>query len=368
MRIQFRVGLLLATVLAQETVAQPVLRRWTIDASPVVTIGDGGSSELFVGVVGVVVEKSGVIAIADNPNRVVHYYSPDGRRLGSIGRNGAGPGEFRTIKSMRPCVSDSAAVYDPALARVTFLAPGGRMGRVLSLHDFAPRGLPPTDVWCNAAGSLAVLTRDGAPPSGLGPGKQLGELTIVAPQGQPISLGTFPVGEVYFTGREQFPRPLGRRTSIAVSTSSVFVGTAESSDVLEFGLDGKKKRVIHWDREGIRVRPSHIQAYIDDVLHRGLLGPNVNESFLRSLTYPDLLPAHGELLVDDLGNLWVENFAVPGQKEREWLVFEDGSPLAVVSVPQFLRILLIRGDKLFGVWRDENEAETVRVYRIRKGG
>src|ERR1700756_4472390 len=48
----------------------------------------------------------------------------DGRVAQTIGREGAGPGEFRAIRDVQILPGDSLLVYDPVLARVSVFAPG----------------------------------------------------------------------------------------------------------------------------------------------------------------------------------------------------------------------------------------------------
>ncbi|MCK5447141.1 MAG: hypothetical protein KAJ43_03315, partial [Gemmatimonadetes bacterium] len=53
------------------------------------------------------------------------------------------------------------------------------------------------------------------------------------------------------------------------------------------------------------------------------------------------------------------------QGSDDWDVFDaDGRYLGVVTMPDRFSAFSLKGDLLYGVWRDEFEVQYVKVYRI----
>jgi hypothetical protein len=68
------------------------------------------------------VSRDGVIAVAQPQDNAVRFFDPAGRSVGSVGRAGDGPGEFRAL-SYGGWVGDTLWVYDGRLSRMTFIGP-----------------------------------------------------------------------------------------------------------------------------------------------------------------------------------------------------------------------------------------------------
>lgn len=123
-------SLIIATAPSQ---LQPAAARWHLSEQPIQKIGEveGDSDKVLGTVAGAVRLQSGVLVVADGVNLNVRFYSPSGNLLRTAGRRGDGPGEFRTILSIRRCHGDQVYVYDPppALAAATAMPPRSRFSR-----------------------------------------------------------------------------------------------------------------------------------------------------------------------------------------------------------------------------------------------
>ncbi|MDX1641735.1 MAG: 6-bladed beta-propeller, partial [Balneolaceae bacterium] len=60
----------------------------------------------------VVVDSLGRVFIADSQKQVIYLFEPDGRLVDQLGREGKGPGEFGSIKSLQ-IRNDHLYVFDP---------------------------------------------------------------------------------------------------------------------------------------------------------------------------------------------------------------------------------------------------------------
>ncbi len=89
--------------------------------------------------------------------------------------------------------------------------------------------------------------------------------------------------------------------------------------------------------------------------------------FEQDLPIPELVPSFRGLLVDDVGNLWVEHYRLPWDARRTWEVFNpDGRWLGTLTTPLGVRPLQIGPDFLLGSHRDEVGVERVRLYELVK--
>jgi hypothetical protein len=88
---------------------------------------------------------------------------------------------------------------------------------------------------------------------------------------------------------------------------------------------------------------------------------------LRDLPYPESMPAHGDIVVDADGNLWVEEYLPMGETDPKWSVFDSSHQLlGSVDLPPDFTVHQIGSDFVLGVWHDELDVEQVRSYELIK--
>lgn len=97
--------------------------RWA--AEPVLRLGsiEGGPEE-FGPIRSVIADAEGNVYVADNLAHTVRVFTPDGRHLRNIGRQGAGPGEFGDLYALA-WLDGQLAAMDPRNARIGLLSPQG---------------------------------------------------------------------------------------------------------------------------------------------------------------------------------------------------------------------------------------------------
>lgn len=100
---------------------------------------DGHAADL-VSIAGVAVGPDGTMALAQLDDRLIRFFGPSGNSLGSVGREGRGPGEFVNLFFLG-WVGDSLTVYDSGLQRLTVLGPTGGFGRTVQITS-RPRAGP----------------------------------------------------------------------------------------------------------------------------------------------------------------------------------------------------------------------------------
>ena len=109
-----------------ETATTPVA--WQLDDAPILSIGeqDSGFAGDLYGIRGVARLGSGRIIVADRAQRLV-VFDRDGAYLTTHGREGEGPGEFRSITWILRLPGDSLLIYDSRLRRASILTPDGEL-------------------------------------------------------------------------------------------------------------------------------------------------------------------------------------------------------------------------------------------------
>jgi hypothetical protein len=81
------------------------------------------------------IRADGTFVVADQGARQVRFYSAVGNLMAAVGRDGDGPGEFRSIQSMGLLRDGSVAVWDFASTRLTILGPDGEVGPTIRIRD-----------------------------------------------------------------------------------------------------------------------------------------------------------------------------------------------------------------------------------------
>src|SRR5690606_32467500 len=91
---------------------------------------------------------------------------------------------------------------------------------------------------------------------------------------------------------------------------------------------------------------------------------------LDGVGFPRVLPTFDAMLRDATGAIWVRNDVGPILRDsipRSWTVFDArGSWLGEVQLPKRVEVQQITRDRIVGVWKDADETEHVRLYRLRR--
>ncbi|MGH7720879.1 MAG: hypothetical protein ACREON_18790 [Gemmatimonadaceae bacterium] len=355
----------------------PPARAWRLSEHAVLTLGavDGTGPDVFGRVAGASRLSSGAVMAADGMSVDVRLFSDRGRLLNRAGGRGEGPGEFRTILSMRRCAGDSVFVYDPASFRVSVFGPNGNFARAIDVRKAADTDAPPYEFFCGSAGVTAYLHRSLAPPVREGPRRPDVTITVVQRNGAVTQLGRFPASERYFDGSNDFPRPLGKLTSVAIGSDAVYVGTgdhvgaADAFEIAVFSLRGERVGTVRETRSRTRVTRAHIARFIDEQIARrsGQVDERALHRRYAGFEYPTIFPAFARLMVDPADNLWIEQYPLPGEDARAWRVYSRaGAAISTVEMPEGFRLMEAGDDYVLGTWRDDLDVQFVRVYRLIK--
>ena len=364
---------LLVLLVDESLTNQGQSRVWRVSEQPILSIGsrDQEGPELFGAIAGATRLNSGSVVVADAKNLELRFFSRTGKHLTTSGRRGEGPGEFRNIAQVQRCSGDSVFVYDGGLFRISVFSPEGAFVRTAPIRKWLSSGLTPYDFWCNPTGVLAFVNRatsSATAPKSEGPLRHQVEIVVVTPGDAVVSLGTFPASEMYFRPPAAGPRHLGKRTTVGVGSTSVFVGTGDAFEIQRFSLDGKPSGVVRESRQPVVVTDDHITAYVKDyIAHSRRSNASRFEQYFRELQWPKTFPAYARVLVDASENLWIEEYPIPGNDIRSWSIYEkSGARIAKITLPRGFELREVGRDYVLGIWHDEFEVDYLRIYNLLK--
>ena len=366
--------------------AQSSVRNWTL--TPVLRI-DGEKHDL-ISPTFVLVDRAGRMLLGQGQDNQIVMFDASGKRAGTIGRTGSGPGEFRMLTEAG-FVGDSLWAYDIGLRRTTVFTPTNRYARAISLtsvstagSEFAATGLlyEPQTRAVYGDGTLLVL-----------PGRNIRNVQNASPPGirywrvakgdstvgtvrkliaqLPSDLGTF----IHWTSDSSnfgftipgFPSPLhavsadGQRIVVVTTT----LKDASAGTLTIEVLSGEGERILKRD---IPVATQSLTKRAADSMlaaRSKILQPAVRRIFDREAPKRmpvAIAPATFVQLGRD-GTIWVA--LQPTSSSKRYLVLDAAAiPIGNVTVPRNTRVAVADRTNLWAVETTEDGIPNVVRYRI----
>ncbi|NIM50875.1 MAG: hypothetical protein GTN62_10590 [Gemmatimonadales bacterium] len=360
---------------------------WRLSGTPQLVIGsvEGDPSTQLFHVVGGVILEDGRIAIANAGTHELRYFGADGRHLHTTGREGAGPGEFRSIGWLQRFSEDSLAVWDWNKRELSIFDATGRFARSFRLEGVGGTAPSPLGVWGD--GRILAEYRPRGPVT-YGRSRPTETLVVYAPDGTGgDSIGTYHAREEYVRrmhvwGRDMnmwLPVPFGRSAALVVSHDHLYLGAREGYEIGVYTPQGALQSIVRLDRlprpitdDDLQAELGRLTSFADDEDARRVLAE------LREAEIPETMPAFGKhgadsnrnsrsLRVDTGGNLWVLEYAAPDDSATQWSVFDPtGVYLGTMPFPDQVVPLDIGDDYVLAHWRDELDVEYVGRYQLIK--
>lgn len=357
----------------------PAGSAWKLAAAPAVEIGDaaGPEEERLFRVRDAARLSGGRIVVLNAGSHELRIYDAGGRHLRSVGSEGRGPGEFRNLARMAVS-GDTILAFDPSARRVSVFLTDGTLVRTFPLERPRDR-TSPSYVGRLPDGSIVSRVTD------FSDGLEGGETQVVrrpvlffvhGPDGSPRdSLASFP-------GQRRYVRRSGNAIQIrtvpfeprpvaAVGEDRIYLGDGREHAIDVRSADGRLLRSLRVDREPAPVTEDLRESYVQRQLQEA---EDVEERRSLRRTYADMpfgerVPAYTDLLVDDVGNLWVEEPMLPGDSTRTWTVFDStGALLGPVDMPPRFSLMAAGDDWVLGRREDELGVERVELIPLEKPG
>ncbi|MBA3557795.1 MAG: hypothetical protein H0W30_04260 [Gemmatimonadaceae bacterium] len=349
---------------------------WKVGDTATVDIGEaeGDTNYQLFRAFGAVRLSDGRIVVANAGTHQLRFYDRDGGYLLSSGRKGGGPGEFENFVLLGRFGGDSLLTFDYNSSRVSVFAPDGKFARSFAVSSGGgPAFLSPQAIFPD--GSLLMQSgRSFIPGIRSGIHRDSTLLVILAPGGVVRdTVGNFPGSESFVVSDAQSvsvtSRTFGRTTATEIHGDRIYFGSGDSYEIGVYTPGGALKQLVRKRYNNLNVTAEDIDQFERKQLESATNEnwKRVTRSFIEKMEYPKTFPAYSGILVDVAGNLWVREYAKPGDEQPLWTVFgADGRMLGSVTTPKGLRLLEVGADFILGRWTDDADIEHVGLFPLLK--
>ncbi len=358
---------------------------WSLSENPKLSIGavEGDEPYLFFRVAGAfLLPDGGLIVVHSSRPPILRIYDRAGKHLRSIGGEGEGPGEFRNLQNAWLDNDGTLIAYDPNLGRVYRFTVAGELvdtrpvKQVQTYATMGRRDWPPR--WFDRFGDGSLLGRPGRPvPYESGRSRPLiafTHLDLATLKYDTVALARGVEYSVDDVERGYFANVaavvFGAQSVAVAHHTTAFISDTKDFWIEEIAPGGRVLRRFGRAYDPEPVTPQVIEEYWaprraraqTDFERRDL------EAYTRHAAFADTLPAHDiRMKVDSEGNLWVRLRSEDAVGDKMWSVFDQaGVWLGDVRTPRRLRITEIVADAALGVWSDDLDVLSVRVYGLEK--
>jgi hypothetical protein len=348
---------------------------WKVAREALVSIGtsDGGPETQLYRTVGATRLPDGRIVIANAGTSAIRFYDAQGGYIREVGGQGEGPGEFVRLDWLHRFGEDSLIVFDSRLHRLSVFDSDGsftrafRLERVIAFPEFPLAG-----------GGLGASTRDLVPRSHLQTGVNRDSTTVLtfSMEGIPRdTIGPFPTPETYLwvegSSITVVPYPFARTLVLASFGDGFYFGSSDAYEIRVYATDGTVERIIRRTDAMRSATQADIERFKAEALanarsedHRRQL-----ERIFKAMSFPKMLPAFVDVVVDVEGYLWVEAYHRTSEDLSRWDVFDrEGRWLGTVEMTPELGVYEIGTDYVLGKSHDALGTEAVQLYRLVRGG
>ena len=299
-----------------------------------------------------------------------HIYMLDGagNLVTTIGRRGAGPGEFEWATSLFVDAADAVCVFDLQQKRVVVFSPEGRSVMFTRTLQDSELSYPSEIVGIHSTGFFVTYVSS---YSGSGGGERILEdprtvdVHYVDRSGDrsPKPFITLPYKrKVVMTDRwggfsvYDAPFPPAPRVQMSLA-GLLYSGFGETIEITVRSPDGDMNQVIRQIHQPVPVSSRELDEFFG----------NASKKFREKAGSPEFKPAFQYFEVDDKANVWIKLSAPDGAELATWIVMDPSfNELARVEVPIAVRLEAIRGNRAYGVHEvDESvEAPFLIAYEI----
>jgi hypothetical protein len=175
------------------------------------------------------------------------------------------------------------------------------------------------------------------------------------------------------------PVPLGRVTVFLVEDAHLYVARNDAWQVEVYGPDGRLGRIIRLESPQLKITAADQATHREEQLEALESQPETRSvpdaikeqivSRVKNAEYPTTMPLIAGLLQDSEGNLWVQQWPRPGERANRFTVLDStGTAIGNATMPERFRATAIGNGLVAGVWRDPDDVEHVRVYRLQRSG
>ena len=365
---------MLTVVLAGPAGVAAQVPEWRLSRSPVLTIGelDGREAYLFKSVAGGRLLRDGRILVADRGFLDFRVYDQRGTLRARFGGRGRGPREFLHIGGFWFAGTDTIAVWDAENQRVTLFDSDGAYLRTVRVTGspgggnveiaYGPVG---RNEFILASLSFGPVSREAVPDQ--------------------WALARFDLGGAFrgdagtirgMWRADRVPIPFSPIPHAIILRDSLYVADGYEPEITIRDARGATVRTIRVP-QARNVSAAAIWSALEARLHEERKHLFIEYLEKEQVPRDSRFPTIGGLLADEDGNLWVKSYdplsdaiwlkpnALAPASGGEWRVIRpDGRIVATVRMPNNVRPLHVRSNRLLGVAVDELGVERIVVHTI----
>lgn len=362
-----------------------------LDPAPILSLGDDESGTTFGTVAGAIRLSDGSVVVADGKGRELRLFDATGRLIRPIARTGEGPGDLKRFGGLVRLPGDTVLLGDLQLSRLTRFSPSGLLVRTTPVnrlptvrHDSLVSYTPVVLLLGAFSDGTMLGSYTGMrvnPPTGLY--RDTLNLVRVTSSGQVATIGAVHVGESYVFESSATRllssdnRPFTARGTVAAGRTSFWYHDGRAFELREFAPNGALKTIVRLTRKLEPVTPREIDAFRANLIasakaekefEPGSRARSVEQATLigKWLSFPPSHPAFTGLLVASNGEVWAREYG-DSTKAQRWNIFTPtGALVATIEIPVGVEPLEIGRDYLLAKFRDDDDVESVRVYRYQR--
>lgn len=343
-----------------------------VDPVPEIVIGAPESSDeiLLHRVEGIAVLEDGSVLVVESGSRRLMTFGRDGGLRSDIGRDGDGPGEFRSLRLVPPATRDSVMVFDRGRGRYTVVSLGS--GDVRGFTAQHGSGLP-----VGVVGGRVLLARLQAPFTTRRPGPYRATITyklwtpgqatvdtvVMLEAGRnfvSLDLGEFPA---------HIPIPFDVDPSATTNGEHFFLVPGPAAEIHQYDRGGRLRRILRLREHELIVTDAVLEAAIEDRARRWARDagsvPHLRRLY-QQMPIGTTVPSFDAVAAGPGHFVWARVFRDDDRAPEEWMAFdENGAALGSVAMPIGFELHQATSDFVFGRWTDSLGVEQVRGHRLR---
>lgn len=286
----------------------------------------------------------------------IRYFDASGKQVTIAGRNGAGPGEYRSLTSICRTRGDTIVVFDTGTQRVGILDGRGKFVRHIPYDRF---GSPP---WAGCFDDGTYISSVSRPQ--VQGARAMSQLSRLRLDGSLVQvLGLF--------SRTNYSQSVSAEVTIAAQGGRMYVGDPTLSEVKVFSNMGKLVQIIRTRDEAEKLTEREIDRMGDATIPAKAprAARDAERERLRRMPRPGSKPLFGRICVDPAGRTWVQDYRLSREKPDIWTGFDSpGKMIGRVIIPapagQFTQVVDFGRDGVMLRVNDTDGAAHLREYRI----